>query len=99
MPPTENVLSAAEIEATAVPVKLARTIEAAVLAKLRQHDVESLIDRAYQEFIAMRAGTGGFRGEPWDEMDAFKAHMRRFAYARYHEMIGEVLRSTKGEQA
>ncbi|MGB3742456.1 MAG: hypothetical protein WA968_10405 [Castellaniella sp.] len=73
--------------------QFARDIEAAVLEKLRSHDIEGLIDRAYLEFDAMRSGTGEFRGQSWDECDAFKAHMRRFAYARYHELIGQVLRA------
>lgn len=91
-------MSVADIEATFVPVNLARKIEAMVLEKLRQHDVESLIDRAYREFITMRAGTGEFLGEQWAEPDAFKAQMRRFAYARYHDLIGQVLRETRTER-
>jgi len=44
----ENILTVDEIAATGIFVAQARIIEAAVLAKLRQNDTESLIDRAYQ---------------------------------------------------
>lgn len=83
----------AGLSAAVIGQRIVRTVEAAVLARLRQHDVEDLIDRAYREFTAMRDGAGEFQGEPWAEADAFKAHMRRFAYARYHELIGQVLRA------
>lgn len=91
----------AGLSAAVIGQRIVRTVEAAVLARLRQHDVEHLIDRAYQEFKDMRDGSGEFQGQDWAETDAFKAHMRRFAYARYHEMIGQVLRETraKGAQA
>ncbi|CAM5288347.1 hypothetical protein [Eoetvoesiella caeni] len=99
----ENILSAAEMQAIIITSSergathgdLARDVEQAVMAKLRNHDVEGLIEQAYQEFADMRHGLGKFAGEPWPEREAFKAHMRRFAYARYHELIGDVLREIR----
>ncbi|CAM3794463.1 hypothetical protein [Castellaniella denitrificans] len=99
----QNVLSADDVMAliraaesrAATYEEFARDIEAAALEKLQRHDIEGLIDRAYIEFDAMRSGTGDFKGQVWDECDAFKAHMRRFAYARYHALIGQVLKSNK----
>ncbi|WP_322999975.1 hypothetical protein [Castellaniella sp.] len=103
-PTTEDVLSTHEvqtiIETAAMRLStyeaFARDVESAVLQKLQRHDIEGLIDRAYIEFDAMRSGTGEFQGQAWDECDAFKAHMRRFAYARYHELIGQVLKANRG---
>lgn len=103
----ETVLSAEEVHAiiAAAEARLApeadivRDAEKAVLAKLRSHDIEGVIERAYQEFTDMCHGLGDFAGQPWPEREAFKAHIRRFAYARYHELIGDVLREMrdKGE--
>ena len=94
-----SVLTPSEIQAVihaGGPEDLALRVEAAVLDKLRRHDIEGVIDRAYNEFVAMRAGTGEFLGDAWDERDAFKAHMRRFAYASYHDLIGQVLHNQRG---
>lgn len=74
----------------------ARLVEAAVLEKLRRHDIEETIEQAWQQFIAMRDGTGEFAGEAWPERDAFKAHVRRFAYARYRELMAQVVRDMQG---
>lgn len=101
----ENILSATELQAIIAASRvrdatyddLARDVEKAVMEKLRSNDVEGLIERAYQEFADMRHGLGRFAGEPWPEREAFKAHMRRFAYARYHELIGDVLRDIRGQ--
>ncbi|KXA71074.1 hypothetical protein [Bordetella hinzii] len=98
----ENVLSVAEVQAiiktgterSATYDDFVRQVEVAVLDKLRRHDIEETIEKAYLDFTAMRDGRAEFAGDPWPERDAFKAHMRRFAYARYHELIGQVLRAT-----
>lgn len=103
----ENVLSAKEVQAlitagndrSATYDQFARDVERAVMEKLRCHDIEGLIERAYLEYTDMCHGLGAFAGEPWAEREAFKAHMRRFAYARYHELIGNVLQEMRDKGA
>lgn len=106
MQTTENVLSHNEVmtlinaaDRQSGAEHFARIVESAVLDKLRRHDIEDMIDRAYLNFTAMRDGRAEFASELWSEQAAFKAHMRRFAYARYHEMIGEVMREMRREGA